>query len=97
MAVDAASAPAKADVSDSLPARSGCELAAKDGRERIYIIEPTGGWFNDPNLTDRKFPRQSMRSYRSRTAVYRRRYRKPAPHPPEALHRMKQNRVQITD
>src|SRR3546814_15104665 len=33
----------------------GCELAAGEGRERIYIVEPTGDWFDDPNLTDKKF------------------------------------------
>ena len=43
----------------------GCELAQGDGRERVYIVEPTGDWFDDPNLTDRKFPGNPTRSYRS--------------------------------
>lgn len=34
----------------------GAELAAGDGRERIYIVEPTGPIEDDPNLTDKKFP-----------------------------------------
>jgi len=34
----------------------GCELAKGDGRERIYVVEPTGAFEDDPNLTDRKFP-----------------------------------------
>src|SRR3546814_14475329 len=34
----------------------GCELAAGEGRERIYIVEPTGDWFDDPNLTDKNIP-----------------------------------------
>ena len=44
----------------------GCELAAGDGRERIYIVEPTGDYVDDPNLTDRKFPGNPTLSYRSR-------------------------------
>jgi rifampin ADP-ribosyltransferase len=44
----------------------GCELAAGDARERIYIVEPTGDFFDDPNLTDRKFPGNPTQSYRSR-------------------------------
>ena len=44
----------------------GAELAAGDGRQRIYIVEPTGEIFDDPNLTDRKFPGNPTRSYRSR-------------------------------
>lgn len=47
----------------------GCELAAGDGRERIYIVEPTGDWFDDPNLTDKKFPGNPTRSYRSRSPL----------------------------
>ncbi|MBY8825052.1 NAD(+)--rifampin ADP-ribosyltransferase [Sphingomonas colocasiae] len=44
----------------------GAELAAGEGRERIYIVEPTGPIIDDPNLTDRKFPGNPTRSYRSR-------------------------------
>ena len=36
----------------------GAELATGDGRERIYIVEPTGPIVDDPNLTDKKFPGQ---------------------------------------
>src|SRR5437868_7309205 len=43
----------------------GCELAQGDGRERIYIVEPTGPIFDDPNLTDKKFPGNPTKSYRS--------------------------------
>lgn len=41
------------------------ELAKGDGRARIYIIEPTGKFENDPNVTDKKFPGNLTRSYRS--------------------------------
>lgn len=44
----------------------GAELAAGDERERIYVVEPTGLIEDDPNLTDKKFPGNPTRSYRSR-------------------------------
>ena len=40
-------------------------LAKGDGRERVYIVEPTGEFENDPNVTDKKFPGNLTRSYRS--------------------------------
>jgi hypothetical protein len=43
----------------------GCELAKGEGRERIYIVEPTGV-VRRPNLTDEKFPGNPTSSYRSR-------------------------------
>ncbi len=44
----------------------GAELAAGEGRGRIYTVEPTGIIENDPNLTDKKFPGNPTRSYRTR-------------------------------
>ena len=44
----------------------GAELASGEGRERIYIVEPTGPIVDDPNLTDKKFPGNPTKSYRSR-------------------------------
>ncbi len=44
----------------------GAELARGEGRERIYIVEPTGTFVDDPNLTDQKFPGNPTLSYRSR-------------------------------
>jgi hypothetical protein len=44
----------------------GAELAAGTGRERIYMVEPTGPIVDDPNLTDKKFPGNPTQSYRSR-------------------------------
>ena len=44
----------------------GAELATGNGRERIYIVEPTGPIVDDPNLTDKKFPGNPTQSYRSR-------------------------------
>jgi rifampin ADP-ribosylating transferase len=40
-------------------------LAKGDKRERVYIVEPTGRFENDPNVTDKKFPGNPTRSYRS--------------------------------
>lgn len=40
-------------------------LAKGDGRERVYIVEPTGTYEHDPNVTDKKFPGNPTRSYRS--------------------------------
>jgi rifampin ADP-ribosylating transferase len=44
----------------------GAELAGGEGRERIYLVEPTGAIVDDPNLTDKKYPGNPTRSYRSR-------------------------------
>ncbi len=44
-------------------------LAKGDGRERVYIVEPTGSFENDPNVTDKKFPGNPTRSYRSRSSL----------------------------
>ena len=44
----------------------GAELAIGSGRERIYVVEPTGQFVDDPNVTDKKFPGNPTLSYRSR-------------------------------
>ena len=44
----------------------GAELAIGEGRGRIYIVEPIGTIEDDPNLTDKKFPGNPTRSYRTR-------------------------------
>ena len=41
------------------------ELAAGDGAPRVYLVEPTGAFEDDPNVTDKKFPGNPTRSYRS--------------------------------
>lgn len=43
----------------------GAELALGEGRERIYLVEPTGEIENDPDLTDKKFAGNPTKSYRS--------------------------------
>ncbi|UXW85571.1 NAD(+)--rifampin ADP-ribosyltransferase [Microbacterium azadirachtae] len=41
------------------------ELAAGDAAPRVYLVEPTGPFEDDPNVTDKKFPGNPTRSYRS--------------------------------
>ncbi|WP_398574193.1 NAD(+)--rifampin ADP-ribosyltransferase [Staphylococcus equorum] len=51
-------------------AKWGAELSAtladEPAQEYIYIIEPIGAFENDPNVTDKKFPGNPTRSYRSK-------------------------------
>lgn len=47
----------------------GAELAVGEGRGRIYLVEPAGAYEDDPNLTDKKFPGNPTRSYRTREAL----------------------------
>ena len=44
----------------------GAELALGEGPGRIYVVEPTGPIEDDPNLTDKKFPGNPTKSYRTR-------------------------------
>jgi len=44
----------------------GAELAAGDGVGRIYVVDPTGPFEDDPNVTDKKFPGNPTQSFRSR-------------------------------
>ena len=42
------------------------ELSPGEGLPRVYRVEPTGSFENDPNVTDKKFPGNPTRSYRSK-------------------------------
>jgi rifampin ADP-ribosylating transferase len=44
----------------------GAELAVGVGRGRIYVVEPSGGFEDDPNVTNKKFPGNPTQSFRSR-------------------------------
>ncbi|WP_416728677.1 NAD(+)--rifampin ADP-ribosyltransferase [Fictibacillus sp. JL2B1089] len=50
-------------------AKWGAELAQSKSKERIYIVEPLGEFENDPNLTDKRFPGNPTRSYRSKAPL----------------------------
>ncbi len=68
----------------------GAELAAGEGPGRIYRVEPTGPIEDDPNLTDKRFPGNPTRSYRTREPL---RVVDEVvgwePHPPEVLQQMR--------
>jgi rifampin ADP-ribosylating transferase len=74
----------------------GAELAQGEGPGRIYTVEPTGPIEDDPNLTDKKFPGNPTKSYRSRDPL--RVTGEVADwqgHPPEALKAMKDHIEQL--
>ena len=48
-----------------LAAEIAAELAEVEAIPRVYAVEPTGAFENDPNVTDKKFPGNPTRSYRS--------------------------------
>ena len=52
----------------ALPDGAGlaAELAPGESAPRVYVVEPTGQFEDDPNVTDKKFPGNPTRSYRSR-------------------------------
>ena len=69
----------------------GAELAAGNGQERIYVVEPTGPIMDDPNLTDKKFPGNPTLSYRSREPLrVIAEVTKWQGHPPEQLRQMRE-------
>jgi rifampin ADP-ribosylating transferase len=68
----------------------GAELAVGEAPGRIYIVEPTGSFEDDPNLTDKKFPGNPTKSYRTRSRLrVVCELRNWTPHPPEVLRRMR--------
>lgn len=70
----------------------GAELALGEGPGRIYIVEPTGPIMDDPNLTDKKFPGNPTKSYRSREPLrVTGEHTDWQGHSPEALQAMKDN------
>ncbi|HUR14582.1 MAG TPA: NAD(+)--rifampin ADP-ribosyltransferase [Mycobacteriales bacterium] len=52
-----------------LAAEIAAELAPGDPAPRVYCVEPTGPFEDDPNVTDKKFPGNPTRSYRSRAPL----------------------------
>jgi Rifampin ADP-ribosyl transferase len=70
----------------------GAELAKGEGRGHIYIVEPTGPFEDDPNLTDKKFPGNITASYRSKDPLrVTGEVEDWAGHSPERLQEMKDN------
>ncbi|MET3953347.1 hypothetical protein ABIE52_000213 [Rhodococcus sp. OAS809] len=52
-----------------LAAEIAAELSDSDAVPRVYAVMPTGSFENDPNVTDKKFPGNPTRSYRSRAPL----------------------------
>ena len=68
----------------------GAELSSGEGPGRIYVVEPTGVFEDDPNLTDRKFPGNPTQSFRTREPLrVVRELVGWAGHPPEKLEAMR--------
>lgn len=70
----------------------GAELAQGEGSGRIYIVEPTGLFEDDPNLTDKKFPGNPTKSYRTKDPLrVAGEIKEWEGHSPDALKAMKDN------
>ena len=70
----------------------GAELAKGEGRGRIFIVEPTGPFEDDPNLTDKRLPGNMTASYRSVDPLrITGEVEDWIGHPPERLQEMKDN------
>jgi rifampin ADP-ribosylating transferase len=68
----------------------GAELAKGEGAGRIYVVEPTGPFEDDPNLTNKRFPGNPTRSYRTRSPLrVAGEVEDWTGHPPEQLQRMR--------
>lgn len=74
----------------------GAELAAGEGEGHIYEVEPTGPFEDDPNLTNKRFPGNPTRSYRTPHALrVVAEVRDWAGHPPEVLQAMRDNLAEL--
>ena len=74
----------------------GAELGMGEGPGRIYRVEPTGHFEDDPNLTDKKFPGNPTRSYRTREPLrVVEEVRDWQPHSPEVLQNMRDHLVEL--
>lgn len=76
----------------------GAELAEGESTERIYVVEPTGDYEDDPNLTDKKFPGNPTKSYRSKQPLrIVAEVVKWAGHSPEMLNNMTENLKKLSE
>lgn len=48
-----------------LAAEIAAMLGPAEAEPHVYVVEPTGDFENDPNVTDKKFPGNPTRSYRT--------------------------------
>ena len=76
----------------------GAELAEGDGAERIYVVEPTGDFEDDPNLTDKKFPGNPTKSYRTKHPLkIVAEVKKQEGHPSEVINNMIENLRELSE
>jgi hypothetical protein len=74
----------------------GAELAVGEGTGRVYIVEPTGPIEDDPNLTDKKYPGNPTKSYRTKNPLrVAGEITDWQGHSPEQLHAMKEHLEQL--
>ena len=74
----------------------GAELSLGEGPGRIYLVEPTGPIEDDPNLTDKKFPGNPTKSYRTRSPIrVTGEVTEWQGHPPEQLKAMKDHLAEL--
>lgn len=76
----------------------GAELAVGDSPERIYVVEPTGEYEDDPNLTNMKFRGNPTKSFRSRAPLrVVGELSDWTPHPPELVRVMRENLARLNE
>jgi rifampin ADP-ribosylating transferase len=74
----------------------GAELAQGEGPGRIYIVEPTGPFEDDPNLTNKRFPGNPTKSYRTREPLrIAGEVKDWEGHPPDALQAMRDSLAEL--
>jgi hypothetical protein len=84
------------------PAIWGAELAtaltASEGRGHVYVVEPTGPFEDDPNVTNKRFAGNPTRSYRTRHPMrVVSEVQNWEGHPPEVLRSMLDSLAQLKD
>lgn len=81
----------------------GAQLSVAQGETpdepgHVYLVEPTGPFEDDPNVTDKKFPGNPTRSFRSRSPLrVLGEFEDWQPHPPEALQQMLDNLARLRE
>ncbi|QSR33212.1 rifampin ADP-ribosylating transferase ARR-2 [Nocardioides sp. S5] len=73
-------------------------LAGREGRGHVYVVEPTGPFEDDPNVTDKRFPGNPTESYRTRHPLrVLHEVDDWQEHPPEALQAMLESLAKLRE
>jgi hypothetical protein len=76
----------------------GAELAVGDGPGHIYRVQPEGPYEDDPNVTDKRFPANPTRSYRTAAPLrVVEEVKGWEPHPPEQLAGMRRHLARLAE